>query len=322
MKLDLKLLKRLYLVNSPSRGEQPMMSFIINHCYKIPNLKFEIDHYNNLFITKNTTNPEYYPCVVAHMDRVVTNHGPYRVVVNNGVIKGEHIRNGLPSGLGADDSNGICIALQLLKEMPNLKVVFTTEEEIGAIGAREAALNIDFLNDIMYFLQADRRGSSDLITDTNGITVVSPEFLTDLSPIMIKYGYQEDPTGTLTDIGELCEQLKICGCNISCGYYGAHSSKEYTVISELQNCLNFMEEVINTLQGKVYELDVKYTYSSYYNDGYDFDWAPDMDEWEKYDAACRKAEAEAPKEIDYESIPCDTCRDMDCMNCKYMLNAF
>lgn len=322
MKLDLKLLKRLYLVNSPSRGEQPMMSFIINHCYKIPNLKFEIDHYNNLFITKNTTNPEYYPCVVAHMDRVVTNHGPYRVVVNNGVIKGEHIRNGLPSGLGADDSNGICIALQLLKEMPNLKVVFTTEEEIGAIGAREAALNIDFLNDVMYFLQADRRGSSDLITDTNGITVVSPEFLTDLSPIMIKYGYQEDPTGTLTDIGELCEQLKICGCNISCGYYGAHSSKEYTVISELQNCLNFMEEVINTLQGKVYELDVKYTYSSYYNDGYDFDWSPDMEDWEKYDAACRKAEAEAPKEIDYESIPCDKCRDMDCMNCKYMLNAF
>ena len=30
---------------------------------------FEMDDENNLFITKNTTNPAVYPCLVAHMDR-------------------------------------------------------------------------------------------------------------------------------------------------------------------------------------------------------------------------------------------------------------
>ena len=141
---------------------------------------------------------------------------------------------------------------------------------------------------------------------------------------MLKYGYKEDPTGTLTDVGELCGELRLAGCNISCGYYNQHTSKEFTRVSELQNCLNFMEEIINTLPSKQYDLEVKYdNYYGYHDpyglyDDYDFDWKPDITAWDKYDEACKKAEQESPKEIDYESIPCDTCRDMDCMHCKYL----
>ena len=326
MKLDLKLLKKLCLITSPSRNEQPMISFIINYCYNIPNLTFEMDHYNNLFLTKNTTNPKYYCCVVAHLDQIVTNKGPFGVNIKAGLITGYHKVDKSSCGLGLDDGVGICIALQLLKSQPNLKVLFTTEEELGAIGAREATTNIDFLSDVRYFLQADRKGNSDFITYTNCIDVCSPEFISDMMPIMHKYGYKQ-AAGTLTDVGELCEELGISGCNLSCGYYAPHSSKEYGVVEDIQRCLNLMEEVINTLpEDKVYTLDVKKSYHNYsyeddpygiYDDyGYDFDWKPDKDAWTKYDEACKAAE-EAPIEVPFEEIPCDHCRDMDCMHCPY-----
>lgn len=331
MKLDLKLLKKLCLITSPSRNEHPMISFIINYCYNIPNLTFEIDHYNNLFITKNTTNPEYYSCMIAHLDQIVTSKGPYGISVHAGLITGYHKVDKSPCSLGLDDKAGVCIALQLLKELPDLKVIFTTEEEMGAIGAREAAANIDFLSNIRYFLQADRKGNSDFITHTNGIDVSSSEFIKRLTPIMQKYDYKQ-AVGTLTDVGEFCEELGISGCNLSCGYYLAHTSKEYGIIADIQKCLDLVEEILTTVvEDKTYTLEVKKSwYSKNYNyeddpygiyneyGDYDFDWKPDESAWEKYNSACEKAENEFPKELNPDEIPCDYCKDMDCMHCPYI----
>jgi putative aminopeptidase FrvX len=326
MKIDIKLLKKLCLIPSPSRNEQPIISFIINYCYKIPNITLELDHYNNLFIAKNTNNPDYYPCVLAHMDQVITHKSPFCVSIKNGVISGYHKSDKSSCSLGLDDKVGICIALQLLKTLPDLKVVFTTEEEIGAIGAREATTNVDFLSDVRFFLQADRKGSSDFITFTNGLNVVSPEFVVDMTPITQRYGYTQ-AAGTLTDVGEFCECLGISGCNLSCGYYLQHSSKEYGVLEQMTNCLNLMEEIIKTLpENKVYELDV-YNYNYGYDDvndpygmysrsQYDYDWSPNEDEWSKFDEA-RAAEKEHPSESE-DTIPCDFCRNWDCMNCKHI----
>ena len=335
MKIDIKLLKKLCLIPSPSRNEQPIISFVINHCYGIPNLTFEMDHYNNLFITKNTTNPDYYACVLAHMDQVITHKSPFGISIHNGVISGYHKSDKTPCSLGLDDKVGICIALQLLKELPDLKIVLTTEEEMGAIGAREATTNVDFLNNVRYFLQADRKGCSDFITFTNGLNVVSPEFVVDVSPIMQRYGYSQNH-GTLTDVGEFCEELEISGCNLSCGYYLQHSSKEYGILDQMTNCLNLMEEIIRTLpEDKVYDLEVvspyKYNYPSeddpygiysrYDDYGYDFEWKPEgsdqESDFDKYNKACENAEQEQMK-LAYGEIPCDHCRNWDCMNCKYL----
>lgn len=63
------LLKTLCEIVHPSRQEQAMITYILNFCYTIEGIKFEMDDENNLFITKNTTNPAVYPCLVAHMDR-------------------------------------------------------------------------------------------------------------------------------------------------------------------------------------------------------------------------------------------------------------
>lgn len=315
MKLNTKLLKDLYMIDHPSGSEQPMISFILNYCKPIPNITFELDHYNNLFITKNTNNPETYACLLAHTDQIETNKGPYRVLELDDMICGIHKSDGSRCGLGCDDANGICVALQMLEELPDIKVIFTTEEECGAKGATEACFNTDFLYDVRYFLQADRRGSSDLITHTNGIRVVTQEFLNDLSPIMKKYGYSEN-AGTYTDVGELVENTQICGVNISCGYYSEHTINEYCIISQLENCLNFIYEILTTLNSeKQYNIQIPSRYSSNYSYYWDYE---DIDDYKIASEHPTENDFDMSKSDFYDQLPCDTCRNVDCMNCKFI----
>lgn len=316
MKLDLNLYKRLLSVNHPSKSEYPMMSLVINECYKIGNLEFEIDNYCNIFIKKNTTNPEYYPCVVAHMDCVLDR--PNRIVkIKKDKIYGINPTTNKQIGLGMDDANGVCCALQLLKAVPDLKVCFTTEEEIGYNGAEIAAENIDFFNDVSYMIQADRRGKSDLITHTNGIDSASEDWLQDITPLMAQYGYVEE-WGTGTDIGELAEKLQLSGVNISCGYDNEHSDSEHTILPHLQNCLNFMEAILKTIPlVKQYEIHPVIPYWHRYNDygkGYNFTWDQEWDYDSKSKA--KTVTSEYPKEWD-DDLPCYHCKDYDCMHCPY-----
>ena len=53
MKVNLKLLKRLYLIDHESCKEHDMVSFILNYCYKIPHLTFSIDKEWTILILSN-----------------------------------------------------------------------------------------------------------------------------------------------------------------------------------------------------------------------------------------------------------------------------
>lgn len=284
MKVNLKLLKRLYLIDHESGNEHDMISFIINYCCKIPNVTFILDKENNLFITRNTTNPNHYVCVVAHMDTVHNFSSSRELITENGCISAQYISSRINCGLNADDCNGILVALQMLEVHQNLKVCFTTQEEIGGIGASYAGNNYEFFMDVQCMLQADRRGSSDLITRTNGINVTSNTFLDEISFLMKKYKYKE-ATGTFTDIGILAKDLGLSGVNISCGYYNEHTNKEICCIPELETCLNFVNDIIQVInkKGEFYYITVSKEDTNYMND----------------------------------DIPCDRYHDWDCIHCEY-----
>jgi len=285
MKIDKDLLKRLYLIDHPSGAEHDMMCFIINYCYKIPNITFSIDSARNLYVIKNTNCLDSYACIVAHMDTVQTFTSNREIVMNDDVITAQYIKNSMQCGLNADDCNGICIALQLLEQLQDLKVLFTTQEEIGGIGASVAADNVEFFNDVRYMLQADRRGKSDLIIHTNGIQSAPTVFVKDVQEVLDKYGY-EPATGSFTDIGVIAGVTGISGVNISCGYYNEHTFYECTHLSELENCLNLMYDMIHALDnGNYYYMDIPVK--------------------------------ETTSKVSYEDdlLPCKTCSDMDCMNC-------
>lgn len=291
-KINIDLLKKLCEINHPSGKEHSMVTFILNFCYKISGISFELDDYNNLFITKNTTNPDTYACLVSHMDEIFTHTDVKVARIKKNKIYGYYKNSKRQCGLGLDDSFGIYICLHCLVLFPNLKVCFTTKEERGCIGAERASLNVDFFDDCRYLLQADRHGNSDLITHTNGMNVTSEEFLSDIAPLMDKYHYTKE-IGTMTDIGTLKENINLSAVNISCGYYREHTDHEYGDLIAFRNCLNFIVDIIN-LNDKVYPHTSILDYPTYYHYS--------RDEYDYYNTLAKN---------------CTTCIDYDCMNCPY-----
>ena len=286
MKINKKLLKILYLINRPSGNEKGMINFLINYCSKIPKTHIELDDYDNLFITRNTTNPTSYPCIVAHTDAVFNFPEPREIIESGNILTARYIRTKQSCGLTADDANGILIALQLLENLPNLKVCFTVEEESGGTGAKWACKNSAFFHDVRYIIQPDRRGNSDLIVHTNGIEICDDEFIKDAASIICAYDYQCN-IGTFTDVGILSGTLGISGVNVSCGYKNEHTHEEECNVVDLEKCLNFIYTLIQTLpQNKYYEVDIEpeYTYPS------------DKDDYDPED-------------------PCKGCNTFDCMRC-------
>ena len=86
LKLNLPLLEELCLINSPSGLEFPMTTYIINYCYQIKGIQYKIDKVGNLFITKNTTSPKTYPCLIAHMDELHNLNIPRKIMLKNNLI--------------------------------------------------------------------------------------------------------------------------------------------------------------------------------------------------------------------------------------------
>lgn len=312
LKLDLKLLKELYLTPNPSSQEYALISYILNYVYNVDNINVELDHYSNLFITKNTTNPEVYPCLIAHMDSVHDWNEDKGLIIKDGEIFAINNKTKQRCGLGADDLNGVYVALHLLKILPDLKIVFTVEEEIGARGATEACFNTMFFKNVGYFLQADRRGNSNLIVNTNCIDCASKEFLDAVDPVCKSFNYAHE-VGTFTDVGVLVEDLHISGVNISCGYYNEHTAKERTVLKDLQNCLNFIYNIIKTIDLKIYTHIPTTSFGKYY---YHYASLPE----DKKDDTITESDYYKMLDNDEDlARHCATCSTFDCMHCKYYI---
>ena len=123
----MELLKALYAINSKSGNEIALKEFVRSSLSDL-DITIVEDELGNLFITKGDV--EAYPCIVAHLDEV------HDVNDRQIVVKGDMIyalnSKGKQVGLGADDKNGVWIAIQLLHQQPVLQVaLFVGEEKLG-----------------------------------------------------------------------------------------------------------------------------------------------------------------------------------------------
>lgn len=236
----MKLLKQLFKIFSPSGFEGYMIQFIIKWVSEyVPEAKIELDSKNcNIYITKGES--EAYPCVVAHLDQVQKNHSADFVAVETrDIIFGYSPRRRKHEGLGADDKVGIWCGLKLLQKFDNLKVAFFSKEETGCLGAGNA--NMEFFQDCRFVLEADRRGSDDMVVSIWD-ELCSQEFIEDTDHEMFGYKISD---GMTTDVGELKGNgLGISCINISCGYYEPHTDQEYVVKKDVRKALRFMEHII------------------------------------------------------------------------------
>ena len=239
--MNTELLFSLYAIHSPSGGEKKMRRFIRKYISKnCGDVEMTTDVHGNLLCTKGKS--ETYPCLASHMDQVQRSHSKdFRVVTDGHVCFGYSDRAHMQQGLGADDKNGILICLECLKAFDVLKVAFFVGEETGCVGS--SAVNLAFFKDCRFVIQPDRRGSSDLITSMFCGDVCSEAFIRAIGAE--RFGYSEDE-GSITDVGELTERGVGISClNLSCGYYEAHTEHEFTVLPELENCLNFVMHIVS-----------------------------------------------------------------------------
>jgi hypothetical protein len=188
-------------------------------------------------------------------------------------------------GLGADDKNGLWIALKCLQTFDVIKVAFFVGEEIGCVGSSKCDMN--FFADARFVIEPDRRGGSDLITEISCMDIASEAFLNSFD--YASFGYKKT-SGLMTDVLELTERGVGVACiNMSCGYYNPHSDEEFTVISDLLNALDLVEHII-TVCTDVYPHEAKYSYgghnskwANYYGYDYDDDYCSSNFDWSDYE---------------------------------------
>ena len=145
-------------------------------------------------------------------------------------------------GIGADDRAG-CAMLWLLRESGHSLLV-TDGEEKGMLGSGYIRNHCPELfaeiNDHSYIIQADRRNASDYKCYNLPVTDEFREF------IEKNTGYADAGKNAATDIVALCE--KICGVNLSVGYYNEHHKEEILVFDEWYNTLITIEKMTSPPQ--------------------------------------------------------------------------
>ena len=296
--MNKELLFQLYSIHSESGREKKMRRFLRKKAFECGATSVETDSHGNLLIVKGES--ETYPCLAAHMDQVQDRHSKdFRCVQIGDDVIGWSPKSHEQQGLGADDKNGLFICLELLRKFDAIKVAFFVGEEVGCKGSSK--VDLGFFKDCRFIVEPDRKGSSDLITSMFCGEVCSEDFQKAIG--YKEYGYKP-AVGSITDVGELVERGVGISClNLSCGYYHAHSDEEITILSDLENCMDFVEHIVETCK-EVYPFEGGYggygkgfgRYGHYY-----------LDDWYGYDKDCvfpkiGAAKKQEEEEDDYESV--------------------
>lgn len=258
----MELLKQMYLTHSRSGNEKTLSSIVqamldkLGIVYKVDN-KYQVYAFN-----------ERKPMICAHLDQVQQDKCN-KVIKHAGKLFGLNAQG--QCGLGADDKNGVWIALKLLESFSDLSFIFSTEEEIG--GNVYTLLGEAEQYKIPYCLVFDRKGKGDIIGTHNNYCCNDLEEI--ITAIGIDYGYMP-AIGVYSDCDAISEYIPCV--NLSCGYYNAHSDKERTVIKDLYNALQFGKALINQVPVANYKLPAMNNYRQRWIDYYkEFDYQNTID---------------------------------------------
>jgi len=168
--------------------------------------------------------------LVAHLD-TVGKEPPYEIFYDR--EKGVMIS---PQLLGADDRAGIFSIIKIIKSGFKPHVIFTTDEEIGCIGAGELAKFPCPFKDIRYIIQLDRRNADDCVFyDCDNIK---------FEEYVEQFGFVTQ-WGSFTDICELCPAWGIAGVNLSIGYRDEHTKQEVLFIGQMFNTIKKVKKMLS-----------------------------------------------------------------------------
>lgn len=138
-------------------------------------------------------------------------------------------------GIGGDDRCGVYMILEIIKQA-RCHVLFTEDEEIGCIGARDFAKS-KLCPEVNYAVEIDRRGSNDAVF----YQCDNLEF----NEFVCCFGFEE-ARGSFSDISVIAPQLGVAAVNISAGYYNEHSRHEYISLGAVERNIGLICEMVQT----------------------------------------------------------------------------
>lgn len=259
--IDKVLLSTLYKTYAPSGSETRMRNIITTYLESMYQ-PYSISSEGVVYRLEPGK-----PLVCAHMDQI----GISPCVRVEFETDGEPIVRGFDAtdeqtNLGADDKNGIFVALKLVRSFgKDINFIFSVEEEIGGV-CREflQGFSEERTNSIPYGLIFDRRGGGDVIGTRNAYC--EGDFEDAVLDIAKNFGYRRS-TGTFSDCDHISEFIPCV--NLSCGYYNAHTAGEYTVLPELENAVNLGHALIKGLGTRSFKRPESMSASWWWDDEYD-----------------------------------------------------
>ena len=251
--------------------------------------------------------------LVAHMDTVFTSP-PENIFY-------DRVKNVMwsPDGLGADDRAGVYSIVQILKQGLKPTIIFTTDEERGAIGASKLVADFkEAPTELKYIIELDRRGSVDCVF----YDCDNPEF----EEYVESFGFVT-AWGSFTDISVICPIWGVAGVNLSTGYEDEHSYQELLYIGRM---LSTIKKVVKMLQDVSTEMEpfeyIPMEYNRYFskmypeyaygwsaNDNYGWDpsWGVSEEEWIKWHTGETLQECVTcgKKDFEYNQFPVKGLKD-------------
>jgi|KBSMisStandDraft_5_1062788.scaffolds.fasta_scaffold14342_2 hypothetical protein len=161
----------------------------------------------------------------SHTDTVHDKKGMHKVVYWVDKDGDTYLGTDTGSCLGADDTAGIWIMLNMIKAKIPGHYIFHRGEECGGVGSRWIAQETkELLKSMRFAIAFDRRDLKSIITHQGSKKCCSDEFAKALAE-QIGMGHECDATGAWTDTAAYTDNIAEC-TNISVGYFNAHSKME------------------------------------------------------------------------------------------------
>ena len=144
-----------------------------------------------------------------------------------------------PYGIGGDDRCGVFALVSIIKKGMKPHVVFTTDEEIGCLGASAFAkskiVRKNWLKDIKFIVEIDRKGTDDCVFyDCDN---------KDFMDMVEDFGFVTE-WGSYSDICEIAPEVGVSAVNLSSGYFNPHTEREYISLYDLINTRNKVVDML------------------------------------------------------------------------------
>ena len=189
-------------------------------------------HYTNVITTKKyvMAQGETPIALVAHLDTVFP-YGKRKIYYDR-----EEQVIWSPHGLGADDRAGVFAILQIIQHGFRPTVIFTTDEELGCLGAEQLVLDYpESPWPINYIIQLDRQGVNDCVFyECN-----NQKF----KKYIEEFGFVSD-FGSFSDISAICPTWGIAGVNLSVGYINEHTLRETLHVKFWKRTIKQIEKML------------------------------------------------------------------------------